>query len=46
MGKQSHADEIPLKSQIVVEPFERWTLDFIGPFNPKSNQKAYILVET
>jgi transposase InsO family protein len=27
-----------------MEPFERWELDFTGPFNPKSNQKAYILV--
>jgi hypothetical protein len=35
-----------LKAQIVVEPFERWELDFVGPFNPKSNQKAYILVTT
>jgi IS30 family transposase len=35
-----------LQSQVVVEPFERWELDFVGPFNPKSNQKAYILVAT
>jgi hypothetical protein len=35
-----------LKAQIFIEPFERWELDFIGPFNPKSNQKAYILVAT
>jgi hypothetical protein len=31
---------------VVAEPFERWELDFVGPFNPKSNQKAYILVAT
>jgi hypothetical protein len=31
---------------VVVEPFERWELDFVGPFNPKSNQKNYILVAT
>jgi hypothetical protein len=46
MGKPGQADEIPLKEKIVIEPFERWELDFIGPFNPKSNQKAYILVAT
>jgi hypothetical protein len=46
MGKLGQADEIPLKTQLVVEPFERWALDFIGPFNPKSNQKAYILIAT
>jgi hypothetical protein len=44
MGKPGQADEIPLKAQVVAEPFERWALDFVGPFNPKSNQKAYILV--
>jgi hypothetical protein len=29
---------------VVVELFERWALDCFGPFNPKSNQKIYILV--
>jgi hypothetical protein len=33
MGKPGQVDEIPLKEQVVVEPFERWTLDFVGPFN-------------
>jgi hypothetical protein len=46
MGKPGQADEIPLKTQLVVEPFEIWALDFVDPFNPKSNQKAYILVAT
>jgi hypothetical protein len=44
MGKPGQADEMPLKTQLVVEPFERWVLDFVGPFNPKSNQNAYILI--
>ena len=46
MGRLGQADEMPLQAQVVTEPFERWALDFIGPFNPKSNQKAYILVAT
>jgi hypothetical protein len=37
---------MPLQPQVVVEPFERWALDFFGPFNPKSNQKSYILIAT
>jgi hypothetical protein len=45
MGQPSQANEMPLQAQIVAEPFEIWALDFVGPFNPKSNQKAYILVE-
>lgn len=46
MGFPSHSDEIPLHPQLVIEPFERWALDFIGPFKPPSNQKSYILVAT
>eukprot|EP00253_Pinus_taeda_P005628 PITA_05628 len=37
---------MPLNPQLVIEPFERWALDFIGPINPSSNQKTYILVAT
>jgi hypothetical protein len=44
MGRLGQADEMPLQAQVVVEPFERRALEFFGPFNPKSNQKAYILV--
>ena len=37
---------MPLHPQLVIEPFERWALDFVGPINPSSNQKSYILVAT
>jgi hypothetical protein len=30
----------------VLYPFEIWAIDFIGPINPPSNQKVYILVCT
>jgi hypothetical protein len=46
MGQPNHRDEIPLNPQIVLEPFERWALDFVGPINPPSNQKVYIVVCT
>jgi len=46
MGHPGQADEMPLTPQLVVEPFEIWELDFVGPFNPPSNQKVYILVPT
>ncbi len=45
-GRPSHSDEMPLKPQLVIEPFERWALDFVGPINPLSNHKTYILVAT
>jgi hypothetical protein len=44
VGQPNHRDEISLNPQVVLEPFERWALDFIGPINPPSNQKVYILV--
>ena len=37
-------DEMPLQPQLVVESFERWALDFVGPFNPPPNHKICILV--
>jgi hypothetical protein len=30
------ADEMPLQPQVIIEPFERWALDFVGPINPPS----------
>jgi len=46
MGHPGQSDEMPLHPQLVIEPFERWALDFIGLFKPPSNQKLYILVAT
>ena len=30
----------------MVEPFEKWALDFVAHMNPQSRQKSYILVCT
>ena len=35
-----------LQPQIVLETFEKWALDFVGPINPSSRQKSYILIYT
>eukprot|EP00253_Pinus_taeda_P022075 PITA_22075 len=43
VGRSRQYDEMPLNTQLVIEPFERWELDFFGPINPSSNQKTYIL---
>jgi hypothetical protein len=44
VGQPNNRDEMPLNPQIVLEPFERWALDFVGPINPPSNQNFYIVV--
>ena len=46
MGQPNRLDQMPLQPQLVVEPFDRWALDFFGPIRPHSNQKAYILFYT
>ena len=37
-------DEVTLQPQILIKPFEKWALDFVGPMNPTSKKKKYILV--
>ena len=46
MGRPIRSDEMPLQPQILIEPFEKWALDFIGPIHPPSQGKKYILVCT
>jgi hypothetical protein len=46
MGKPTARDQMPLQAQVVIEPFEKWALDFVGPINPASKKKKYILVCT
>ena len=46
MGKPTPRDEMPLQPQVTFEPFEKWGMDFVGPVNPPSKQKYYIIVCT
>jgi len=46
MGKTTPRDEMPLQPQVTFEPFEKWGMDFIGPIDPPSRQKNYIIVCT
>jgi hypothetical protein len=38
--------EMPVQTQVSMEPFEKWGLYFVGPIGPPSNQKDHILVCT
>jgi hypothetical protein len=46
IGRPTSADEIPLHSQVIIEPFKKWALDFVGPISPMSHKKNYIWVCT
>ena len=46
MGQPNRLDQMPLQPQLVIEPFDRWALDFVVPIIPHSKQKDYILVCT
>ena len=44
MGIPVPSDEVPLKPQVLIDPFEKRALDFIDPINPPSKGRRYILV--
>ncbi|XP_059073782.1 uncharacterized protein LOC131874421 [Cryptomeria japonica] len=46
MGRLTCSDEMPLHPQLSIEAFEKWGLDFVGPINPPSRRKQYIVVCT
>eukprot|EP00253_Pinus_taeda_P009865 PITA_09865 len=37
---------MPMQPQVTLEPFEKWSMDFVGPMSPPSKQKQYIIVCT
>ena len=45
-GRPTISDEMPLKLEVLIESFEQWALEFVGPINPPSNGNKYILVCT
>jgi hypothetical protein len=44
MGRPIQADEMPLQLQVLIGPFEKWALDFVGPINTPSKGQNHILV--
>ena len=46
MGHPNQINEMPLCPQVMIEPFEKWAIDFVGPINPTSLNKNHILVCT
>ena len=46
MGKLVARYEMSIQPQVLIEPFEKWALDFVGPIDLPSQGKRYILVCT
>jgi len=44
MGHPIALDKITLQPEVIVEPFKKWELDFIGAINPLLKKKRYILL--
>ena len=46
MVRFTKLDEMFVQTQIVIAPFDKWGIDFVGPIEPSSQGKSYILVCT
>ena len=44
MGRPTSSNQMHLQPQVMIEPFEKWELYFVGPISPMSHKKKYILV--
>ena len=38
IGRPTSSDEMPLQPQVMIDPFEKWALDFVGPISPMSRK--------
>jgi len=46
-GRTSQRDEIPLNPQMMLQPFEKWEIDFVGPIHPQGKKESrYIITAT
>jgi len=43
MGKKISVDEMPLQTRVLIEPFEKCALYYLGPISPMYKKKRYIL---
>ena len=48
IGRPSQRDEFPLQTQVSLQPFEKWVIDFVGPIQPLGKKRIghYIIIAT
>ena len=47
IGRSLWRDEIPLSPQVMLQPFKKWAIDFLGPIQPQGKTCArYIITAT
>jgi hypothetical protein len=48
IGKPSRRDEIPLIPQVMLQVFDKWEIDFVGPINPlaRISGSRYVITVT
>ena len=44
MVKRTPRDEIPLQSEMIFEPFDKWGTDVVGTIDAPSKKKKYIIM--
>ena len=47
-GRSSRRDELPLNPQMMLQPFEKWVINFVGPIQPQGKKTGaqYIITTT
>jgi hypothetical protein len=44
VGNPSRRDKIPLVSQVTLQAFDKWAVDFVGPINPPMKRSGVIYI--